>query len=153
MGGGATLGENVGEIIGDGAKELGMNDTIHAHLIWGVGHDVIKEDMVLQRELSNSFKELLVPLAVEGGCDIKKQWHEGSDVLYHDGLGVQVLKGHGLLLKKCHVEMRKIAIGFSGSVIVTVRFLGMRLHYRDHVVDGITKTGISRDRPSPCGQG
>lgn len=51
------------------------------------------------------------------------------------------------MLKKRHVEMRKIATVFSGGVIVTVRFLGVRLHCRalmSNVVEGITKTGISR---------
>lgn len=72
MGGGATLGDDVSEIIGDGAEEPGADDTVHAHPIRGVGHDIIRGDMALQQELPGSKKERLAPPGVEGGRDVEK---------------------------------------------------------------------------------
>lgn len=49
-----------------------MNDTIHAHPIWGVVHNVIGEDMVLQRERLDNEEEWLIPPCV-GGIDVEEQ--------------------------------------------------------------------------------
>jgi hypothetical protein len=57
MGGGATVEDDVGEIIRDGAKEPGADDTVHEHPILGVGRDIIRGDMALQQELPGGKKE------------------------------------------------------------------------------------------------
>jgi hypothetical protein len=49
--------DDVGEIIRDGAKEPGADDTVHEHPILGVGRDIIRGDMALQQELPGGKKE------------------------------------------------------------------------------------------------
>ncbi|XP_062229134.1 uncharacterized protein LOC133926962 [Phragmites australis] len=140
-GSGTALGDGVGEIVGDGAEEPGVDDSIHAHLVQGGGRDVVGEDVALQGELPDGEEERLAPPGVEGGGDVEEQRHEGADVLHGDGLSVQVQESRGLMLKKGCVEGGKIA-GVGGGVLVAGGLRGRAL--TGSAVEGVAKASIGR---------
>ena len=62
-------GDGVGEVIGDCAEDLGLDDAIHARPVRIGGDRLVEEDVLLKRELPNSEEELVAPTGVVAGGD------------------------------------------------------------------------------------
>lgn len=66
MSSGATLGDRVGEVFGDGAGEPSADDAVHPDPIRGVGEHTVGEDMVLQGEFPEGEEKGFTTPGVEG---------------------------------------------------------------------------------------
>jgi len=99
-GGGTTLGDDVGEVVGNGTEEPGADDAIHPYLGRRPRGDDVGEDMGLQRVLAEDVEEGRLPASIEGRGDVKEQRYQSADVLDRNCLSMEVEDDFGLLLKK-----------------------------------------------------
>jgi len=71
------------EIVGDGAKDLGLHDAVHARPVGlGSSKGSVREDVVAKRELADDEEELVPPASIVAG-DIKDDGDQAPDVAMH----------------------------------------------------------------------
>jgi hypothetical protein len=140
-GGGTVLGDGVGEVVGDGAKEPGSHDTIHASPISGGRNGGVREDMALQRIPPKGEEEGLAPASVECGRPVEVEGDEQADVLHRSRLRVEV-EERGAFVLSGGVEDGLVVDGGKGGVIVVV-VMGRqgRKIGRDAFLRGSVKSG------------
>jgi hypothetical protein len=119
-GGGAMLGDGVGEVVGDGAEEPSPHDTVHANPVGGVGSGGVREDMALQGVPPKGEEEGLAPPSIEGGGPVEAEWDEEADVLHGGRLRVEVEEGGGLVLGDGIVDGLVVDSGEGGGGVVVV---------------------------------
>ena len=87
------------EIVGDGAKDPGLHDAVHARPIrLGGGDGGVGEDVVPEGELADDEKKLIPPASVVAG-DVEDDGDQASDVLDRHSLRVEVHDGSSLVKK------------------------------------------------------
>ena len=96
-GGGGTVDHYLGEVGGDRAGDPGLDDAVHARPVRELGRREIGEDVGLQRVLADDEKDLISPAGVVAGVQIEDDVDEAPNVLYADGLSVQVDQGGGFM--------------------------------------------------------
>jgi hypothetical protein len=89
-GGGAMLGDSVGEVVGDGAEEPSPHDVVHPDPLGGVGKGDVRQNMALQGIPPEGEEEGFAPPSVEGGSAVEAKRDEQPDGLHADRLGVKV---------------------------------------------------------------
>jgi hypothetical protein len=78
--------DDVDEVAGEGAMELGPEDTVHALPVRrGVRGGILKY-MILERVLAEGEKKLLTPFGVAAGVDVEDDEDKAPDALHGDGL-------------------------------------------------------------------
>jgi hypothetical protein len=144
-GGGAVLGDGVGKVVGDGAKEPSPHDTVHADPVGGGRDGDVREDMALQGVPPKGEEEGFMPPGV-GGCPVEAERDEQGDVLYRGHLGVEVEERGGLVLGNNIVD-GLVADGGEGGVVIIIivdrrrREIG-RSAFRRGTVKGSAKTSV-----------
>ena len=106
--GDGARGDGVGEIIGDGAKDPGLHDAVHARPVGlGSSEGSVGEDVVAQRELADDEEELIPPASVVAG-DVEDDGDQASDVLDCHCLRVKIDDGRSLVEQQGMVEIARI---------------------------------------------
>jgi len=121
---GATLGDGVGEVVGDGAEQPGADDAVHPHPGRRGRRNVVGEDMAFQGVLAKDVEEGLLPVAVEGGVDVEDERNQRADIMDRHGLRMEIEEDRGLLLKQRLVEVEVAGVGFIILAILVARRLG-----------------------------
>jgi len=115
--GGVAVDHRLAEVGGDRAGDPGFDDAIHARPVWQLGRREIGKDVGLQRVLANDEEDLISPTGVVAGVQIEDDVDEAPNVLYADGLSVQVDDGGGFMSQDGVV---KIGAGVDGVVVVVI---------------------------------
>jgi hypothetical protein len=138
---GTMLGDGVGEVVDDGAKEPCVHHAIHPHPVGGGWDSDIRQNVALQGVAPEGEEEGLAPPGVEGRRAIKAERNQEADVLDGDDLRVEVEECLGLVLSK-GVGQRIVVNGGEGLGVVVAH--GRWGEIGRSAVKGSAEAGVSR---------
>ena len=75
---------SLGEVGGDGPSDPGLDHAVHVGQVRESGHREVGEDVGLQGVLADDEEDLITPLGVVPGVDVKEDMDEASNVLHTD---------------------------------------------------------------------
>jgi len=108
------------EIVGDGAKDPGLHDAVHARPVGlGSSKGSVGEDVVAKRELADDEEELVPPASVAAG-DVEDDGDQTPDVLDCHRLRAKIDDGRGFVEQQGLMEIARIRRGDAVGVPVGV---------------------------------
>ena len=129
---GGAVNHRLGEVGGDRAGDPGLDDAIHARSARELKRREIGKDVGLQRVLADDEEDLISPAGVVAGVQIEDDMDEAPNVLYADGLSVQVDDGGGFMSQDGVVKIGAVVDGVAVVVIVglLVTAVGVGITFR-----------------------
>ncbi|XP_039831974.1 uncharacterized protein LOC120692666 [Panicum virgatum] len=118
LGRGALGGDDLGEVVGEGPEDPGLDNAVHACPVRGCNSRGVEVDVILDGELAEGEQKLITPSVEVTGVDVEDDRDEAADVGDGDRLRMQIQEGSSLVKEQGRVEI--------GGDAVTVAVRGLR---------------------------